>query len=362
MDSTRFTLTPELKLRLANRHNQFGYALPPLDCGVLNPLNGLFSTANDLLKFTSANLGLTPSSLAPLIEKGPVWVGFPYVKGGVVYTAGGLFGCRSCICFDKTRHRGVVILSTSTDLTRNFGDLLLESEWQSDRRPARTTVSVRTLDSCAGLYRQTGDPTAYNIGVWRNGVRLFAQSIGSGSSPDEVLLFPPIVAELVPESETRFFERLTGRPVVFSQNRRGQVTGLTIKCQGKLFSFPKTSDQPPKAPEPVKPRRAIKLDAKLLDAIVGHYDFPAKAPFPTGARVTIWREGDQLVGQVGGKNAIQNAFDIYPESETNFFIKFNGAQLTFIKNEDGQVMAGIHHSSRAGVPDTEGEKISDPAQ
>jgi CubicO group peptidase (beta-lactamase class C family) len=58
MDSTRFTLTPELKARLVWEHNRLGYASPSIDWAVLAPLGGLFSTANDLLKFVSANLGV----------------------------------------------------------------------------------------------------------------------------------------------------------------------------------------------------------------------------------------------------------------------------------------------------------------
>ncbi len=71
MDSTRFTLTPELKSRLATEHNPLGYAVPSMDWGALTPLGGLYSTANDLLKFVSA-FGLTPSSLTPLMEKSVV--------------------------------------------------------------------------------------------------------------------------------------------------------------------------------------------------------------------------------------------------------------------------------------------------
>jgi hypothetical protein len=278
---------------------------------------------------------------------------------GIVYTAGGGFGCRALVCLDQTRRRGVVVLSTSADLMRNFADVLLESEWQSDRRPVGTHVSAAILDSCAGNYRPTNDPAGHAIGIWRKGDRLFAQSIGSGASPDEVLLLPPITAELLPQSETRFFERLTGRAVVFSKNARGQVTGLTIDCRSKPLSFQKTSDQPPKAPKPVKPRVAIKLAPELLDAYVGHYELEPKAPFPAGGKVTIWREGDQLIGQVRGENAIRGGFEIYPESETNFFIKLNGAELTFIKNANGRVTAVIHHSSRAGVPDATAKKLED---
>jgi len=116
----------------------------------------------------------------------------------------------------------------------------------------------------------------------------------------------------------------------------------------------KISDQPPKAPETPEPR-VIKLNSKLLDACVGHYEFATNAVLPTGAKVTIWREGDQLVWQAWGENAIRGAIDMYPESETNFFIKLNGAQLTFIKNGKGEVTSVIHHL--AGLPDFEGKKL-----
>jgi hypothetical protein len=62
-----------------------------------------------------------------------------------------------------------------------------------------------------------------------------------------------------------------------------------------------------------------------------------------------------LVWQAWGENATRGAIDIYPESETNFFIKLNGAQLTFIKNDKGEVTSVIHHAAR--VPDSEGKKV-----
>ncbi|MGA2800910.1 MAG: endo-1,4-beta-xylanase [Verrucomicrobiota bacterium] len=116
----------------------------------------------------------------------------------------------------------------------------------------------------------------------------------------------------------------------------------------------KISGQPPRAPETPEPR-VIKLDSKLLDACVGHYEIATNAVFLTGVKVTIWREGDQLVGQAWGKNVIQDAFNIYPKSETNFFLKINGAELTFIKNDKGEMTAVIHHM--AGLPDCVGKKL-----
>jgi len=51
----------------------------------------------------------------------------------------------------------------------------------------------------------------------------------------------------------------------------------------------------------------------------------------------------------------QYVSDLYPESETNFFLKKYGAQVTFIKNEKSEVTGIVHHV--AGLPDNEGKKL-----
>ena len=115
-------------------------------------------------------------------------------------------------------------------------------------------------------------------------------------------------------------------------------------------------NQPPKrAPETPESLVVIKLDTKLLDTFVGHYEFAPDNVFPFGMKLTIWRQGDQLVGQAWGGDAIPGAFNIYPESETNFFLKIKGAQFTFVKNDKREVTAVIHHM--AGLPDCEGKKL-----
>jgi len=195
--------------------------------------------------------------------------------------------------------------------------------------------------------------------VRREGNRLFAQATGSRSWPFDVLL-PPLEIELLPESETRFFERLSSMPVTFSRNAQDRITGLTVQYQGRAVSYEKVSNDAPRAPVPLEPRVAVRLEPKSLDGIIGSYEFAPCPAFPAGAKMTIYREGDQLVGQARGRNMIQGAFEIYPESETNFFLKLNGAQLTLIRNDRGQVVAVIHHSYEARFPDSEGKKVFDP--
>ncbi len=437
MDSTRITLTPDLKSRLMTEYNSLGYptAMAEVDWGVLAPLGGLHSTANDMLKFVSA-LGRTPSSLTPLMEKCLAYVPDASQGNGIVLFGGG--------GFDTTRRRCVVIRSAMVpDLDlRKLRTFLLEGEWQTERRPKETRLSSQVYGLYAGQYERSPDlalgifatrqfllnaPRAamyipaglglaalvvvlrrastfrkrvallsgavlvsgllavllvlvssrvfcarfqLGIGIHREGDRLFAQPTGVnlwpiadwkfaqrmylGFNPIDVLV-PPIQTELLPESETRFFERLSGMPMIFSRDAQGKVTSLTVHYHGKAIAYNKISAQPPKAAEPPRRPVVVRLETKLLDACVGHYEFPPDPRSPTGAKLAIWRAGDHLLGQIRGENTIPGAIDIYPESETNFFLKIDGSQLSFIKNGNGEVTDVIHHFP--GLPDHNGKKL-----
>jgi mono/diheme cytochrome c family protein len=70
-----------------------------------------------------------------------------------------------------------------------------------------------------------------------------------------------------------------------------------------------------------------KLDPKLLEAYVGEYQVGP------GMNFTIAREGDKLflVAPNFGKN------EMYPDAENRFTLSLAGAQLTFSRNEKGEV-------------------------
>jgi len=129
MDSTCITLTPEQKARLARGHWADGTPSENLKFRVQNSAGGLLSTANDLLKFLSANLGFTRSELGPLMEEMQIirhtdsprfgktampWVDDKmYQQPGSELLAhgGGGLGYVAFLGFDKKKRRGVVVLS-----------------------------------------------------------------------------------------------------------------------------------------------------------------------------------------------------------------------------------------------------------
>jgi CubicO group peptidase (beta-lactamase class C family) len=91
-------------------------------------------------------------------------------------------------------------------------------------------------------------------------------------------------------------------------------------------------------------RVAIKLDPKLLDAYVGHYEIPQ------AFTMVVIRQGDRLLASPEG----QPPTEIFPESETKFFIKVVDAQISFVKNEKGEVTQLILHQNGR---DMAGKKI-----
>ena len=81
-------------------------------------------------------------------------------------------------------------------------------------------------------------------------------------------------------------------------------------------------------------RVVAKVDPEIYDEYVGKYQLS-----PTFA-LTVTREGDRLITRATGQGEVE----IFPESETAFFLKVTDAQITFVK-EDGKVTHAILHQN-----------------
>jgi len=85
-----------------------------------------------------------------------------------------------------------------------------------------------------------------------------------------------------------------------------------------------------------KERKAIKLDPRILDAYVGEYQL---APDFT---IKFSREGDKFFTQATG----QRRLELFPETETAFFLEEVDAQITFVKDENGQVTHAVFYQNK----------------
>lgn len=89
-----------------------------------------------------------------------------------------------------------------------------------------------------------------------------------------------------------------------------------------------------------KERVAAEVDPRIYDAYVGQYEL---AP---DLIATVTKENNRLFAQATG----QPKFEIYPESETKFFARVADIQVTFVKNEEGEVTQLIVHQEGKDSP------------
>jgi hypothetical protein len=242
MDDTRFVLTSTMERRLATGYDASLHAAPRIgDIEWIAPEGGLYSTANDLLKYAAANLGLTPTPLLDAMQAaqharrdtddnhwGMEFVGLGWAllrkyDPEIVWHNGAFLGYRSFVGLDSRHHRGVVVLWNSDHNLDDIGRHLLDTRYALSRARSAIALDAKTFDQYVGEYRSS--PT-FGLTVTREGKHFFVQSTGQKKS------------ELFAESDTEFFEKGADTQVVFGRDATGGLTA-TVYSRGLDFTMPK---------------------------------------------------------------------------------------------------------------------------
>jgi putative CocE/NonD family hydrolase len=87
-----------------------------------------------------------------------------------------------------------------------------------------------------------------------------------------------------------------------------------------------------------------RIDPKLFDEYVGQYSFVSDPEFV----LSFWREGNKFFLQPTGQGRIE----IFPESESKFFLKIIEAQATFVRDAQGKVTGVIWRQNGQDNPAT----------
>ncbi len=175
--------------------------------------------------------------------------------------------------------------------------------------PAQVPVPVdpKVLARWTGVYRF--DPQTTRT-VTVEGGKLFSQRVGG----------PRL--EVKPSSETEFFYEGSLTRLEFVAGPDGRAT--------EVLFFPEGADEAERGVRegdvPTAPA-AVKVDPALYDLYAGEYEL---AP---GFVLTVRRDGGRLLTQATG----QQELEVFPASETEFFLKVVDARITFVKGADGKV-------------------------
>ena len=344
MDSTCVTLTPELRSQLAVGHAMPGRPVVNEDFSCFGGAGGLYSTANDLLKFVSAEMGLTPSSLTPLMQKARAvhhlesglnvrlaW----FANSSNFSHRGDTYGYQADLQFDLQKRRGVVMLSNCarTGIIHALQGPLMNDH--SLRPSGIVPVDPKLLDGYVGQYR-TSDGAI--IAARHEGKRFILRELGHTGERSRNFSF-----EVYPKSESVFSNKMWDAQATFV--RGGQGITLTVSVpQGTLVAT-QISTTVPETPPP------FRIDPKIYDDYVGRYRRTFLfGLFHLGPSFNIRREtdelGDHLVGYITGKHIDTyipslsgNLYggEIFPESETVFFTPFRSdLRIRFDRNKNGK--------------------------
>jgi CubicO group peptidase (beta-lactamase class C family) len=248
MTNTQITLSPELKRRLAAGHNAAGQPAKNWDMPALAGAGALRSTANDLLKFVRANIGLSGSNLLPamqVMQHSRHSAGSPYMDVGLgwhiakrfdtvlIWHNGATGGYHTFMGFNPQTKLGVVVLANSANSIEDLAFHILEPKSPlTEFKPPKTRVAIElppeSLDHCVGRYKLA--PGVF-FTLRREGNHLTVQLTGQS------------FIEIFPESDTEFFYKVVDAQLTFTKDSAGKVTGLVLHQNGMNQPATKVSEK-----------------------------------------------------------------------------------------------------------------------
>jgi hypothetical protein len=205
-------------------------------------------------------------------------------------------------------------------LARRLGAIALGSPFSEQKAVA---VAPKVLQAYAGVYAAEKGPR--RTVTFEDG-KLFVQPAGGAKT------------EIKPRSNVEFFVENRLPVFRFETDAAGKVTALVVFQEegGTPERATRAGDAPPLRKEFAE----IKVNPAIYDAYVGEYEL---AP---GFILAVMREGDRLMTQATGQGKVE----IFPYSETEFFLKVTDAQITFVKGTSGSVDSIVLHQGGRDLP------------
>jgi hypothetical protein len=357
MNSTRISVPPDLKPRLAAGHAMPGHrtrdstprhhdtnAEVPQVLGA----GAIRSTANDLLKFVSAYTGLTQTPLSSVIQKATAFHSLesgekrPLVweVDGTVFEHGGLVGgYQAELAFDQKSRRGVVMLS-------NCGNVgtFLPGMWRpflngrSPKPAGVVPVDSGIYDSYAGTYRL--DNESHTCSVRRLGERLLIQWLGE---PGQRVRIPSY--EVFPLSESVFRNEFVEIQATFQSASDGQAPKLVFTSLGSVSGFQDPLKLTRITTDISEPPVPVHVDPKIYDGYVGQYRKTLLfGLIRVGPTLNISHAKDELGGHLVARVRGLGAEEIFPTSETSYIPGFDVSddmRFTFVRNRKGKTTGVI---------------------
>ena len=312
-----------MRAHLAAGHDNLGNAVKNWDFDAMAGAGAMRSTANDMLRYLKANMGIDASPLAAAMKlaqepRGEVSktnrIGLAWMtsRTGIVWHSGQTGGYRSYLGFTSDRRHGVVILSNTAIDVDDLGFATLNPRVPLAAVYKAIALPTAALDEYVGTYKLADK---FLLKVFRVDDALFVRATGQGPIP------------IFPSAPDEFFAKAVRASASFTRDPNGVVNGLVLHQNGDRPAPKLSASEVP--PEP----QEIAFDATTSGDAAGKYQFGS------GDLLDVALKGDHLEAQLTGQPAVP----IFPSSKDKFFYKVVDAQLDFERDGSGKVVAAILH-------------------
>jgi hypothetical protein len=352
MTETKITFDENMKKHLATGYSNSA-AVENWDLPTLAGAGAIRSSTHDMLKFLSANLGLTTSPLMNAMnmthqvrhdKAGAMRVGLGWhiakgKLGDVIWHNGGTGGYRTFAGFVKETSTGVVVLTNSTAGADDIGFRLLNPDAPMTEPKASIVPLIRKeadskgAEAAVSLYHEL-KKSKPDLDFSEDVLNLLGYSYVEKNLPVALALLK-LNVEQFPESSNAYDSY--GEALLKNNQKE-----LAIENYKKSVALNPGNSGGIAALE----KLGVKVETKdadvpesVLETYVGTYELFQ------GFNLEVTRNGKQLFTQATN----QGKFEIFPKSTTEFYLKVVPASITF--NASGEKVESITlHQNGQHVP------------
>ena len=331
-----------------------------LDMSIPYAAGSLYSTVEDLYKWDRALYGeKLLSSAGKAIMFTPVKEGYAYgwgvgnTKVGerkdsvfIISHGGGINGFNTDIARVPQDKQLVVLLNNTgraplNDMRRNILRILYDQPVQAPKTPIADLLRASVIADPVATVRQKFAGWKANKAYKLNEqeINALGYELMQGKKLPEAIAVFTLNAEAFPASYNVYDSR--GEAYMAAGDKAAAIRDYKKSVElnpGNTGGMAKLGELGEKVVMPTKTATAI--DTAILASYVGEYQL---AP---SFSINVSREANRLFAQATG----QEKFEIFAKSDTEFYYKVVEAQISFEKNEKGNVSGLVLHQDGQNIP------------
>ncbi|MEM7105339.1 MAG: serine hydrolase [Bacteroidota bacterium] len=362
MHETGIVFTDHMMKNLAKPHNQ-GMEVSNWDLPAMAGAGAIRSSAADMLNYLEANMGKSKSSLydamklshkvhyAPgrSFEVGLGWHLRQLEDGSkIIAHSGGTGGYRTFAAFSEDGKKGVLVFANSTADPSDIGLYLFDPNTNlathnpSINIPIRETLSSKGIDAAVAQYHNLKENNADEYDFSEGELNNLGYEFLQRGKIDIALALFTLNTEAYPEAFNTWDSLAEGHMENGDNEKAIQYYKKSLELnpgnQNGIDMLKKIGYDISEFEE------SVEVADEILQSYVGKYEI-APSFF-----IEITHNDGTFMGQATG----QPAFELFPKSDTEFYLKVVEARIVFSQNDGGHVESLTLFQNGAEMP---GKKV-----